>query len=116
MICSDGRIAIADGERKAMGDWMRAYSYHDSPYKTGLFRDIYPFNFITPVHLQQPVRGSTLEEWVGLDPAHGTLHPLSATQWMWAVEESHIPAVQEVLEKAGLLLCYQPVHFASSAE
>jgi hypothetical protein len=102
-----GGIDLPEKEERKIGQWKRSYIFDDGNYRTGLLRDVYPFNILVNTHLTEPVGHKTLEAWIDSDPRHGVLDKITHSHWLWSVEPQHIPLAQEALQKAGLLLCYK---------
>jgi hypothetical protein len=100
-------IDLPSNEEKKIGNWNRKYKLSPHHYRTGLLRDVYPFNILVNTHLTEPVGDKTLESWIDSDPRHGILDKITHSHWLWSVEPQHIPLAQEALQKAGLLLCYK---------
>lgn len=107
VISTSGRIELSKQDRKKISTWSHEYTFDDGSYRTGLLRDVYPFNILIDTHLNEKVGTQTLKEWIDLDPTHGTLDKLTDTHWLWSIDPVHIPAAQEALQEAGLLLCYR---------
>jgi hypothetical protein len=101
-----GKDLSAEEENK-IGAWSLEYTYKDGAYRTGLLRDVYPFNILVATHLTESVGDKTLESWIDSDSRHGSLDKITNNHWLWSVEPQHIPLAQEALQKAGLLLCYK---------
>jgi hypothetical protein len=101
-----GSEVIEDTEEKKIGEWGRVYS--SKRYRTGLLRDIYPYNILTSAHLEQVINGETLEQWIKKNSSHGTLEKITDDHWLWSLTPEQIPAVQEALYPSGILLCYIP--------
>ncbi|MCE2952003.1 MAG: hypothetical protein ACK5YY_00535 [Alphaproteobacteria bacterium] len=87
--------------------WSNVYGFSDGTYRTGLLRDVYPHNILVDTHLNERVGHTTLGAWIEKDPVRGTLEKLTDAHWLWSLTPDQIPPVQEVLQDAGLLLCYQ---------
>jgi hypothetical protein len=98
---------LDDTKRKKISTWFHEYIFDDGAYRTGLLRDVYPFNLLIDVHLREKVGKSTLEAWINSDPKHGALEKITDIHWLWSIEPEHIPIAQEALQEAGLLLCYK---------
>jgi len=93
-------------EREQIGCWFKKYAVNNR-YKTGLFRDIYPFNILTSSHLVQKVQNQSLGNWIRQNPGHGNLAQVTNHHWLWSLAPTQIPDAQESLQKSGLLLCYK---------
>jgi hypothetical protein len=102
-----GGSKVSEEEENKIGQWQLEYTYSDGIYRTGLLRDVYPFNILVDTHLKEPVNGKTLWAWIDSDPRHGTLDKITDHHWLWSIDPQHIPVAQEVLQEAGLLLCYK---------
>lgn len=110
---ASGTIGVYSGfdisreEEDRIGAWSHEYEFSDGSYRTGLLRDVYPFNILVDTHLTETVGDKTLEAWIDSDSTHGTLEKITDTHWLWSIDAENIPAAQEALQKAGLLLCYK---------
>ncbi|MBM3469095.1 MAG: hypothetical protein FJX71_06670 [Alphaproteobacteria bacterium] len=93
-------------EREKIACWFKKYSVNNH-YKTGLLRDIYLYNILTRTHLDQRVKGQTLEQWILQNATHGDLQSVTDRHWLWSLKPTQIPIVQEILQEADLLLCYK---------
>jgi hypothetical protein len=98
---------LSDEERKKIGRWMHQYRFEDGDYKTGLLRDVYPHNIFVETHLTQRVGNQTLRAWIESGASHGRLEKLTNQHWLWSLDPDQIPHAQEILQEAGLLLCYK---------
>ena len=103
-----GGINLSLQERDQIGKWKNEYCFDDGNYRTGLLRDVYPFNIFVQTHLNEKVGKQTLEQWINNDPRHGVLEKITDNHWLWSIAPENIPAAQETLQEAGLLLCYKP--------
>ena len=45
------------------------------------------------------------QDWVDEAPYRGRIESVTKTNWIWHVEEEHIPQVREDLRPTGLVLC-----------
>lgn len=72
-----------------------------SPLFTKL-RDIFPINFISKMHLSQPIEQRTLEEWIN-QGGHGTLKQVTPVTFRWDVPKNIQPKVRNTAIAAGLI-------------
>ncbi len=70
----------------------------------GLFRDVFPLNFISLVHLAQAVEGVPLEAWIRADRSRGTLVSISTNLWSWELPDNSLVRVRDTLQRASLLI------------
>ena len=103
-----GGIDLPREEESKIGSWNRKYTLNPHYYRTGLLRDVYPFNIFVQTHLNEKVGDQTLEQWIRSNSRHGTLDKLTDNHWLWSIVPEDIAAAQEILQEAGLLLCYKP--------
>lgn len=75
-------------------------------YQQGWLRDVYAWNFLREPHLNQPVGGRSLREWIEAAEGRGKLEPFAAGMTFWSVPETHLPEVRDALGAAGLLIAY----------
>lgn len=100
--------SLTEIEEDQINRWRVAYNHPQGSYQTGQLRDIYPGNILVDVHIQQSVGSKSLHEWIESNAKHGMLEKITDQHWYWAVDEEHIPYVQEALQPYGFLLCYKP--------
>lgn len=91
-------------ESEKIGKWYRAYSFEDGTYKTGMLRDIYPMNFISKIHLDQPVYGGSLQQWIESSSLHGELEKFNESLWLWTVPENKTESIANDLKDTGLIV------------
>ncbi|OJW51790.1 MAG: hypothetical protein BGO67_07045 [Alphaproteobacteria bacterium 41-28] len=93
-------------EAKQITQWSIEYGRSDGNYRIGMFRDIYPINFLSKPHLDQKIGNQTLQCWIESSPQHGELHTLINNKlWSWWIPEDNIATVREELKPMGLLIC-----------
>ncbi|MFN9001754.1 MAG: hypothetical protein ACK5VW_06825 [Holosporales bacterium] len=85
--------------------WGKEYKSSYGTYRTGLFRDIYPMNFVCMAHLDQRLGEQRLQDWITSDSSRGELTALNDKLWSWWIPEHDIAGVREALKPTGLLLC-----------
>lgn len=73
-------------------------------HRQGYLRDVYPLNVVSQPHLEMPVHGMALGEWIRHAPQRGSLRPLAGGAWLWRIEDAQVASVQAELEAAGLLI------------
>ncbi len=72
-------------------------------YRQGIVRDIYPWNFLSSVHLERPVSGTTLGEWIREDRARGSLERIREGAWFWEVASENLAAIKGALRDTGVI-------------
>lgn len=94
-----------EGRRAAdrVGAWFRE-RIGQNRHLLGYLRDVYPLNVISQPHLDMPVNGMPLGEWIRHAADRGTLRPLAGGAWLWRIEDAQVANVQAELEAAGLLI------------
>jgi hypothetical protein len=70
------------------------------------FRDIYPVNFLNKLHLETPLHGSTVEEWIAADSDRGTLSRFNDQIWAWHIPHGAVPVIRKRFIEAGLLISW----------
>lgn len=70
------------------------------------FRDIYPMNFLNKQHLETPLHGSTVEEWIAADSDRGTLSKFNDKIWAWNISHGAVPVIRKRFIEAGLLISW----------
>ena len=88
-----------EGER--ISAWCDAL-YH-RPWRDGLIRDVFRWNFLTKPQLQRAVGNQSLETWINNGPDRGTLQTMSKNMALWSVPEEHMPAIRQALSDAGVI-------------
>lgn len=86
--------------------WSNIGTLKHSKYKPHFIRDVYRLNFLSPQHLDGPVAGGTLRDWIKASPERGTLEPVVGDLWCWEVEEENIPKVREDLKPHNILIAF----------
>jgi hypothetical protein len=111
---------IIKREERAMTLWRDAYGLPDAPYKPGDMRDVYPFNWVSSVHLKRPFKlegkAWTLEDWIVAHPQYGTLTPMGRDRWLWSVREEQRSHIRNLLQPTGLFLALLPENFGKNPE
>lgn len=87
-----------------ISNWRRAYQTNNGTYKTGMLRDIYPMNFISKIHLDQPVYGGSLQQWIESSSLHGELEKFNENLWLWTVPEDKTESIANDLKDTGLIV------------
>lgn len=70
-------------------------------YRKGLLRDVYPWNFLTHLHLDWNINGKSLKQWISQEDNHGYLIPIIEGEFLWEVKETHIPELRRILHDQG---------------
>ena len=91
--------ATPEGDR--ISAWGMALD--DRPWRNGLIRDVFRWNFLIKPQLRRAVGNQPLEAWIRGAPDRGTLHRVSKDLVLWSVPEDHIPAVRQPLCDAGVI-------------
>lgn len=76
-------------------------------FRGARLRMVYPLNFLNAQHLRIDVTGQPLDDWIGGDPARGTIEQVSPERWLWTVPEASVQHVNDILGPAGILICWQ---------
>lgn len=97
---SDGRLSKEDNERLEL--W-GVSSYSVKEKRITHLRDIFHHNYLTYTHLEFPIFGKTLREFIRQDKS-STITPLSDSLWLWIVDTESLSNVREKLQPSGLLL------------
>ncbi len=73
----------------------------------GVFRDVYPYNILSPEHLKQRIGGKCLRDWI-LESSHwGELNTIIENElYLWTVNEDNFPAVRESMIRERLLVAH----------
>lgn len=76
-------------------------------YKRGYLRDLYPYNYLTQVHLDRLVDGITLKTWIKQNLSHGTLKEMPQGLTLWSVLPENIPVLRKKLREMGVIFDYK---------
>jgi hypothetical protein len=99
------------GAEKPEGDrierW-RTFGIEQRVYETGLLRDVYPWNLLTHLQLNQQIDGIPLGQWIEQDQNCGSLSVLVNNIWLWEVPEAQMRRVRLALGKAGIVFDARP--------
>jgi len=97
---NDGRLAKEETERV---DLWYVSSYQDTEKRLTHLRDVFLNNFITDSHLEFPLFGKTLKDFIRKDQS-STLSPLSNGVWLWKIKAKSLSKIREKIVPSGLLL------------
>lgn len=87
-------------DRDRISCWSREFDGR-CRHLRGLFRDVYPANLLSSLHVNASVgRGKTL-----LTSGWGEFARLDEAMWLWTVPEGDIPTIRAALERADLIIC-----------
>lgn len=100
-----GNERDSEEERKKITRWNHIYRMPDGSYKLGDLRDIYSYNFLSKLHLERDVFGTTMKEWVESDLSRGMLTKITDTLWSWHLDPDYIQPVRSALSTTGFLIC-----------
>lgn len=82
-----------------MGKWMSFIRRGD--YSDGVFRSIYPINYINQSHLARQIDDLKLDEWI-VRNRKGRIDLLSTNLWKWTVEDpSLVESIRVKFEDCG---------------
>jgi hypothetical protein len=73
----------------------------------GVFRDIYPINFLNELHLDARLQTQSVGAWILADPKRGSLTRLNDKIWTWSLPHLRVRSVRRVFIEAGLLIAYR---------
>jgi len=83
-----------------IGAWSTVMRRGD--YSNGVFRSVYPLNYLNRSHLDRLIDGLRLEEWVFLASA-GTIEPLADNLWTWTIHDPEkVTAIRDEFDAKGL--------------
>jgi hypothetical protein len=74
---------------------------HKRRHLQGWFRDVYPANLVTDLHVHAPLVGAKTLLNVGL----GQLIQLDSGIWLWELTTEELPLARDELNRAGLITC-----------
>ena len=76
-------------------------------YEGAKLRMVYPLNVLNGEHLEIRVNDLSLKEWIGSDSSRGSLESISNGMWIWSVDATALPEVNNACGEAGILLAWQ---------
>ncbi|CAM2183486.1 conserved hypothetical protein [Burkholderia cepacia] len=76
-------------------------------YEGAKLRMVYPLNVLNEEHLEIRVNDLSLKEWIGSDSSRGSLESISNGMWIWSVDATALPEVNNACGEAGILLAWQ---------
>ena len=87
------------------GEWISAWgmALEHRPWRSGLIRDVFRWNFLMKPQLRRAVGNQSLETWIRSGPDRGALKTVSKDLVLWSVPEAHIPVVRQPLCDAGVI-------------
>ena len=94
-------LSLDAPEGDQIAAWCMALKHR--PWRDGLIRDVFRWNFLIKPQLRRAVGNQSLEAWIRSDPDRGTLLKVSEDLVLWSVPEEHIPAVRQPLCDAGVI-------------
>lgn len=104
LIAGLGYSPKEDAERQSIGDWNRE-QLGERRHLKGMLRDVYPWNFLSNVHLASRCGALSLREWITSGRNRGTLESLGSERYCWSVPAADHSFVRAELAKNGLLIC-----------
>lgn len=90
----------------AINRWGRR-GMREAVYTQGILRDVYPYNLLSPCHLERDVGGYSLQDWITADSHRGQIHAWPEGLSLWVVEHAQVDAVRSALAPTGILFAYQ---------
>jgi hypothetical protein len=69
-----------------------------------MLRDIYPITILSAAHMGRLVGEVPLRTWIERSNTHGILRAISASNWMWIIDEENIPSMRAIFANAGILI------------
>ena len=101
-----GAIDKAEGDRTT--NWLMDITSGSGPaplvHRQGYLRDVFPVNFLSREHLEQPVDAQNLKDWIVGHSDRGYLQELAPGSHRWIVPDSAIPSIRATLHRNGVLL------------
>ncbi len=104
MTPADGDDGDTDREEEEIARW-GTIGMRRAVWNQGLVRDVYPWNFLTERHLERPIDGQPLRDWISADNDRGTLRDVAEHRMeLWAVADENIETIRRSLWDAGMIL------------
>ncbi|NHV29593.1 hypothetical protein [Burkholderia sp. D-99] len=76
-------------------------------YEGAKLRMVYPLNVLNGEHLEIRINDLSLKEWIGSNSSRGSLGSISNGMWLWSVDATALPEVNNACGEAGILLAWQ---------
>jgi hypothetical protein len=110
IVQSSQHCHISPIEEEKIGIWFRErIDSRDSAARnrhlSGKLRDVYPLNFLSDVHLNVPLRGMTMREWIESNAGRGSLEKLAGKSWSWTIPSKSLGEIRKCLAQEGLIIC-----------
>lgn len=96
-----GKYGAPEWLQENVGKFSSAWK--DGKLSKGKFREVYPFNVLSPAHLDVRVDNIRFEDWV-IRGGHGRLSLLEQNVWIWEVEKSELERVRLAMGRSGVLI------------
>lgn len=93
-----------DAEATSIAEWNRE-QIGERRHLKGMLRDVYPWNFLSEVHLASRCGSQSFREWILADKNRGSLEALGSDRYCWSVPVTHSHVVRAELAKFGMLIC-----------
>jgi len=100
-------LDYGDEDAHLIGDWFRERMGRNRHVR-GLLRDVYPLNFLSRPHLETPVDGQPLADWIEAAPGRGELAPFADGLWCWSIPQQSLEDLRAILRPRGLLIAGHP--------
>ena len=101
-IHTPGDIVLAEEKQEAIRKWAN----NKELVSQGKLRDLYQFNLVSGIHLNQRVGGISLKDWINADATRGRLTQYMKELFLWTVGADSYHGVRSVLNENNLLIAY----------
>lgn len=95
-----------EGKERQIGERIQKWykvGILDRIYEKGILRDVYPWNFLSPVHLSKSIERTSLEKWILSSSRRGSLSIFNSDLKLWTLADDEIVELRPKLQRAGLL-------------
>lgn len=83
------------------------FTHNEHPaYFTSKLRMIYPYNVLNKHHMDMPINGQSLKQYITNDPLNGVLKQINDYQYSWKLNRKGVHRLNRIFGQAGLLIGY----------
>lgn len=101
-IHTPANTVLAEEQQEAITKWAN----NKELMSQGRLRDLYQFNLVSRMHLNQSVGGIALKDWITLDSTRGSLTQYMEDLSFWTVGADSYQPVRRILNENNLLIAY----------
>ena len=96
-------------ELNAIGEWIKlARAGNHAPGGAWLMRDLYEINLLSARHLEHPICGMNLRDWIEHRDDAGRLEGIDQDRCLWHIHSAQMGVIRAELIKAGVIVARYP--------